>query len=563
MRLTRARLIGLAVGAAIFAVIVAIQTIGPSDSSAPDGSKNGAVAVSTAQVGAEGSDPGNLTSPLSALITGGFVRTPLAPDEVPSRPTGIVFADAESGEGEFWHVEGAGELTSYGVDSTHRWLQALGYTDFGIVLGDRQTGETFALAEDWQIVAGPSAEGVLILMRILDETTFLKVDLANPNATPVVLDIPLGEMPVRHALLEGSEAMILGSYLVDLATGVAKEVEGPAADAFVVTFAASDGGWLDVALSGSGANPQIEVHRFDADGSAIDPTTDPGVTVQPRPGSFLVAPNGRWLALPSGFNLVSPPETSVWPVVVIADLQTGEVRFRAVRASLRSGLKDFEWLADSSGVAIATPDGFAVLRTDGSLVPLPFGPVEQSGVGGVPVPIPAPHDAGLFVYDGHVVETDGQVVSADIEAAAWASTEPWNEYGLSPDGRELRFLQSAAPGRDWTFTVLTAFGLPALIEHPPFSDEVRLRVVTGGEGLNLRAFPSTDGAVLEQVTDGTEVVVTDGSGQGEPAASTWPDEASMEAGSTFWVFDVPWWVHVLTDAGLEGWVLSEFVAWAD
>jgi hypothetical protein len=209
---------------------------------------------------------------------------------------------------------------------------------------------------------------------------------------------------------------------------------------------------------------------------------------------------------------------------------------------------------------VGTPAGFAILRPDGSLDGLPFGPVEQSGFAAAPIPIPVPSEPDLLIFDGRVITVDGQPVSAEVVAAGWANHVPWNQQGLSADAAEIRLVQSIPPGKDVSYTILTAFGLPAQVQRPPFPDEVRLRVDAGGDGLNVRAQPNMDAEIGATLPDGTLVTVTD---HAVPGMSTQPDEASMKPDTSAWAYDVPWWVHIRAEDGIAGWVRSEFVAWAE
>ncbi len=501
------------------------------------------------------------------------MRVDLARGEKPEGPYGIVFVEAESGAGEYWHVKSALDTQGehYQVDPSHRWLQWQDFRQGRTIVADRETGNSYDFDLDrWALVAGPSPEGVMVLFRIGTDQFAVVHLVEDPLSVSLNFSLPRGEVapgmvPIspQGTLLSGGNLLLLDNFLVDLSTGEVTErraaLDGSAPATFVA-FASEDGGWLEVDIHVDPISPQAVAQRYDAGGKRIELDTDPSLRLLPSPVAPFPSPDGRWLVLGTTVNLQSPAMTEVWPAFTLEDLRDQETVLRDVRAStLRGGA----WLSDSSGVVVATPNGFSILRTDGSATPLPFGPVERSGVGGVAVPVPAPNDAELFLYNGEVIRANGEVLSPAIAAADWASNSPWNEYGFSPDGAELRFVQSPPPGGDIGLTVLTAFGLPARVERPPFPDEVRMQVDTAGDTLNLRDFPSTDGQILAQLRDGDLLTVTNGSGEREPATSAWPDEASADPDTFAWAYDVPWWVHVRMADGVEGWVRSEFVAWAD
>ena len=555
MRFSKYSLIGIGIGAAIFGVLVLLQV---ACSSTDNGSEPSGGTGST--VGATGSTGGGVATgagdgPFVGPIEDGFSNTPLAADETPDRPFGVVLSDVETGDGEYWRVEAATDQQGefYGIDSGHRWLQWLDSGGQRLVVADRQTGESYELdTAAWVVVAGPSAEGVMVLQQAGGQS-FAVVDLANdPLSRRLSFELEQEEgAPTIATLLGGGRAFLFGNDHIDLTTGEVTEhvlAEG----GFTASFAAQDGGWLDVTFA-SDADVTVAAKRFDAGGAEIPLDSQRVLEVEPNAGSFTASPDGRWVGISLGLGLKSPPETSVWPTVAMADVQSGELAFRALRVSVRSGLRSLGWLPDSSGLLVATPESFGVLRTDGSIEALPFGPVEQAGVGGVPVPVVSPGDSGRYLFQGRVVDVGGEPVGPEIAAGAWASTEPWNNYGFNLDGTELRFLQSASLGRDYPLTVLTAFGLPSRIERPPFPGQLDL-VVTKDTG----AHPAPDAttATVAQLAPGETVTVLD---EQQRQSSAWPEMAAND--TDFSVFDVPWWVYVRTSTGMQGWVRTDALAW--
>ena len=120
--------------------------------------------------------------------------------------------------------------------------------------------------------------------------------------------------------------------------------------------------------------------RFNESGEALGLYDIDNVYAQAR-----LSPDGGMVAWQENLDVSGPPIAAMWPVVVLADLETGQIILRAVRASMKMGLVDLQWLSDSSGMVVATSAGFAVLRRDGSLQHI--GPVEELN-GAAPVLVP-------------------------------------------------------------------------------------------------------------------------------------------------------------------------------
>jgi hypothetical protein len=300
------------------------------------------------------------------------------------------------------------------------------------------------------------------------------------------------------------------------------------------------------------------VSRFDETGAPVSEWT-----VENGAGNFVhrvrVSPDGRWLAWQEELPLGRPygaGGVEHWPVVVVADLDAGEVRFRAVRASMTNGIQTLDWLADSSALVVATQDGYALLGLDQSLTPLPFGPVSHFE----PVPVPSPQEAGLFAYDGRVVDSAGAAAGPEVAATSWAGGGLNEGYGFDDAGTELRLQRVLPFGRDFGAGGLSTMGLPVRIETPPFPETARLRVATRGDILNVRVRPGTSAEIRGQFADATPVSLIDANGaadfcNGADACSVAPDPDRE--------YDEAWWVYVRSDDGLEGWVRSDFLAWAE
>ena len=337
--------------------------------------------------------------------------------------------------------------------------------------------------------------------------------------------------------------------------------------------AVGDFGTLNVGAGGaellmtsvSGGEPPavIQLRRYSWSGDLLGDVAlraQHGVT---STGPVLVSPDGTSVAwqeqLPLAIPLGAGGQEN-WPAVVIADAETGETRFRVVRASLTNGTRTLAWLADGSAIVVATAQGFALLSAaDGSLAPLPLGPAAHFQ----PVPIPAPDDPALFLFDGRVVDRPGNPTRASTPAAeAWGPAW-WNgsTYGWRASDGELRFARWAPLGRDFGRGGLSHFGVPARVEHPPFPDSVRLRVAGTG-ALDVRHGPDSQSEVIATVAGGAVVIVADAGLDSGIRRCDADDECPARSyrGRTG---EEHWWLHVRTEGGEQGWALSEFLAWAE
>jgi DNA-binding CsgD family transcriptional regulator len=525
-----------------------------------------------AQAGAEPTaEPETLDSPLSGPISDGFTRRDLAPDETPDETHGIALVDVATGEGELWSVAvSEGDFVVYDASPDHRWLVALASgPSASAVIADRETAREYRLDwEAWQVVAGPSSEGLLLLgardgldLRLVD----LATDPTGPGKPIAVPSLRQNRESLGVFLGNGERALVDG-HVIDLRTGaLVRTIWHGDATAFSLTRLA-DGGALALAFTGDRADSDISTFRVDAAGNITGQQVffaqgpaGAGFGNTPSSEGVSVSPDGHWLAWQSRLALGSVPFSEYWPAVVIADLQSGEVVARVVRASIREGATDFQslarpmWLSDSSGLLLKTPGGSAVLRVpDGRLEPLAFDAA----------PVPAHHNRDVLVHAGQLVALDGSALGEAWGIGAWPLGDPLDRVGFSDDGSEVRFVKVIPPGRDWAIHILHSPELPAFLQRPPFIDALRVAVAADGDGLNLRATPSADAAVVAALPDGTLAsIVSDPEEVWGVTTSSVPDQAEIDAGEFWW--RASWWVHIRTEAGLEGWVRAAFLAWAD
>jgi hypothetical protein len=364
-------------------------------------------------------------------------------------------------------------------------------------------------------------------------------------------------------------------FIVDLESGDVSRLPGvePRGLDQVRLYPAIEGGLLVITTADPGS-PAVVVQRFDSSNVLINEIRLANASLRLRP-----SPDGRWQAWRASRD-------DAIAEISLARSESGEVVLRALQVLLPHappGQPRPGWLSDSSGLVVETASGFAVLRPDGALEELPFGPADWPERGWPQVPVPAPHDARLFVYRGRVVDVTGQSVGADIAAAEWVGRDPWNLYGLDSEGRELHLVRSTVPQTDLPGTIgafpsgprlLSTLGLPARIELPPFAGEVRLAINTGGDGLNVRPSPGVSAGravcynggtceaglpageqILGAFSDATIVTVTKELVEEWQVSAAWVTEPAGTEGT--------WWLHVQREDGLEGWVRSDFLAWAE
>ena len=450
------------------------------------------------------------------------------------------------------------------------------------LLADRVTGAGFRWdADAFRMVGVPDGEGRALFVSADEECWFYAVEFRALEAV-LLASSRLSAPPERCPQLEGlfspdggslflqaGERVrglpeVAGLYVVDLAGGATTRVGEVTAAALVKLHRLPDGsGVLVVGRSGGNEpSPRIEVSRYGWDGTPLGerriPIGGPSLTSD----TVFPSPDGRLIAwqehLPLGIPL-GLGGSEQWPLVAVADLGSGEVRFRVLRASMTNGTGFTDWLADGSALLVATVDGYALLRaSDGRLTPLGFGTVSHFE----PRPIPARDAAGLFAFGGRVVDRRGAVVRP-VAAAAAAWGPPWGvftHYDWGATSEALRFSSTPPFGRDFGPGGLSIPTLEARVQSPPFDDELRLRVTGTVTHLNLRAEPSADAALVGAILEGEVVTVVDALGEaafpcggGEGCSVAYDSELPGER----------WWLSVRTADGLEGWAASDFLDWAD
>ena len=269
-----------------------------------------------------------------------------------------------------------------------------------------------------------------------------------------------------------------------------------------------------------------------------------------------------------------------WPgVVVVADVETGEILFRVRSATLAYGdwLGGSRWLPSGDGLVMEVKDGYVIARVRPvqELVYRPGAPSGWYGWSG-PAPLPAPVGDDRFfsygrlgLYDAH---EDRWSIARLPEAYVYTEATPDHHAPWGTTDREMRFrLGHGGHGGG----VCIFAGYPR-IEFPPFNDESVLRVARTGSCLYLRAESGKEGGILDCLPEGTRLVPRISAEWAEALGydgrhDEWPDGFGFSGPSLEWAcvgsgecsaYDsYGYWVYVRTDDGAEGWVAHEYLEW--
>ena len=280
-------------------------------------------------------------------------------------------------------------------------------------------------------------------------------------------------------------------------------------------------------------------------------------------------------------------------VTSLFDATTGEELLHAKGVAPSHGAFDIHhgrssWLADNSGLVVNTRGSTRVLGVDGSWASLfPFGlmlPAPDN-----PARFDRPSYLGTFGHDdcaklltepksqgswcflptATVVGSDGQVIAAlrgtlQLDSAEAAVSICCNRTSWGLTSGELRLHLDE---REAWVGLLEQPVLSPQIELPPFEDRLLLQVATTGPCLHLREAPLTASASLNCLPARSLVEVA-------PAPDDSADQREVRWRDGLSVVRSPsgcaaghegdhacYWLHVRTEEGLEGWMLSDFLIW--
>ena len=298
-----------------------------------------------------------------------------------------------------------------------------------------------------------------------------------------------------------------------------------------------------------------EFRLFDRDGIELEyqPATCPGA----------LSPNGRFVAQQHGSEVYLlyvgiVPANPPWPSVIIADANTCEPIFAVRSAYTHQIFWEGQWLSNSEGFVVGVADGYVIayIHPQPELVYLPPAPI---GAGWSMGPVPAPTgDGRYFAYDFAGI--------FDIQENQWilpGFDGHWGPFSWGETHEEMRY-EIGYWGEGWVEWLL----LPPKIDFPPFRDEIAFRVARTDSCLYLRAAPSTSGASLACLPDGSRLLFIqpaelpdydlDAAGDYPGVEQPHPSvQYTRRAGTDDSATQD--WIRVRTGDGLEGWVAHEYL----
>ena len=287
------------------------------------------------------------------------------------------------------------------------------------------------------------------------------------------------------------------------------------------------------------------VVRYDLGGSLL---SDVEIACQHdwywRGPSARVSPDGRMIV-----SEAVPWVAGSWDVILqVSDATTGEAILRVKSiwpgrhgADRNGGWKEIHlddiWLADGSGIVVATPSGPRIVTLDGTWE---WAPGRPSTV-----------DAGLFysVFDAPpaVMGRDGEVLAS---VSFGPDGPPLGEYPLTGPYRgcylgtradwgagggtvRIRRLGRCAPEGPEIVVGWSGPPLAPVIERPPFDDRLLVEVAVD-TCLRVREDHSVDARVVACLPDGTVAETDD---------------------------VIRAWMHIRTEGGVEGWAHADYLRW--
>jgi hypothetical protein len=497
-------------------------------------------------------------------------------DAQPSTDHGVLIRNFGTGDSvHWWHADGpaAGETTyAYRIAGDGRFV-TFGGPGAPAHLVDRPSDAALSWnTEDLQFVAASSDARVLLATTSAEDGVclFWALDLSAGVPEPLLrFGVPGARFCDGLSAVfgpPGSETLLLSAnnieppgatvHAVDLAAGSVESI----ADAGSYQRLASEEAvalWFDAIGDPKEPPLGLTVTRYDSTSGATS-TAQFGATAEGAPiGPVLPAPNERLIAWQESLRLGGDLGLGgwfEWPIVVVADIDTGEVLLRVVRGALDTGTGVTGWLADSSGLVITVEGQFALLGlgdlADGSgatVTPLPFAHDDHFD----PAPDPSPADPTLFAYDGRFVDLDGNDVLPPMQLE-WGRSTPLGDW--TSGGAEYYVATADLGAGDFGDGPLAPIGLAPQLRLPPFDNEVHL-VVT--EATELRAVAQTSAAPTWELEPCTAVVVQNDGSQ----------ECLFNFGCATLLdrdFDDPrpWWIFVRTEDGRAGWAQASSLDWA-
>ncbi len=522
---------------------------------------------------------------------------------------GLFFLSVDTGAVEGWVSGRSGTTAFLSPSPGNRYVFRQG------LLHDRAAGRTF----EWDAPLRLHVPGLVVQSGIapVEGTHGLNEHISfsrgsqyavvNPTMEAIAwfeLDAPAGSGAQWWADPNGDHLLLRAShgvYSIDLWEGGWKKIEFPPVGNVHVQVLDGGQGFILSFSSRDWKNCRIAAYSWA--GKVLSNVLVPCIHLGSSP--IDISPDGRFVAT---LTRVVPevhagrmaqtdgyPHYSNLMVTSLFDTTTGEELLRAKGVAPSRGWFDrihpegSPWLADSSGLLVNTPDSTRVLGVDGSWASLfPLGPMLPASDD--PTRFDRPSWLGTFGLDdcakllteskrrgawcllpaATVVGSDGQVIAAlrgtlQIASAKAAVSICCNRTSWGLTSSELRLHLDE---REAWLRLLDQPVLSPQIELPPFEDRLLLQVSTSGPCLHLREAPSTESASLNCLPSGSLVEVAPPPDYREDQDHSWWFHGfSVERSNSGCATDDEghhdcYWIHVRTDEGLEGWMLSDFLRWA-
>lgn len=451
--------------------------------------------------------------------------------ELLSEDTGIAFMDATSGSTELWSLvdaAGAQEWPQLSPSSDGKLLVLhRGTTAVRHYVIRRDTGAAYELKGGWAPDTSIGFGDVIGVWKGTDYATLGLLDVASATITRTGItrdarsNSSLASSPDGTVFVVGDGSEFV---LVSAKTGTEKPVKDGLYNHRVSPLPHGRG----FALGPEGPGESL---NFDWDGNPLPPGN-----------AFNLSPDGSLRAIPWSPGSILSLGLGAFPVIdtaTIVDAATGVPRVRFLGASFHG------WAADSYTLMVGDEEGGErIINLDGrEIARVPFPGLVQGGTQFSPV------DASLAITNRAIVNLRTGRRLELVVGDGISTSGRW-----SVDGSEVAFWIFPTPGKDGG---VAAQLLPLKYQAAPFTDEVALKVSTGGDCLNLRDASEAAATVIACLVDGTHLTFE------TVLLTTNPKETPHEFIGQRQLGDSTVWLHVRVSGGSTGWVDASYVSWAD
>lgn len=518
---------------------------------------------------------------------------------------GIFFMDTETGRVEGYRVseeasrlesyvsELAGEEKAFSYSARHavygpdnRWVEVIREDRAVRFLVDRATDRAWRLG-DYLNLHGASADRLLWLVAgtaVVTDHEFAELARSEGRLSGVYFS------PDGRRVLFTDRAVTASGEFAPLGSVYAWDVE--TSERTLLFEPRAHGEWGEPTavwawLRPGGETIRVRVEYARPEGTPRHPREWYDLSWEGEVRARAASPGRHWSERPSpDLSYVAWAEEGydlgdygrAWPAVVVADGESGEPLLRVRSAGFPD--LDAAWLASGDGMVLwgaaeANDRGWAVvvqIRPQPGLEWLPRLPDEWRPMlprGLIPWPrreamVTAATGSDRFFAgryrlfaDGGAEESRDGVALYDALSGRWRlvairTYQPGADVFGDPFFYLIPFWPAAGGERELAMVVrghrfrgggMTELNRTAL-EFPPLEEEFAFRVARTGSCLRVRESPGEDQAIVDCLPDGTRVVVSEGR----------PDMRDVA-----WAVGDLDWIHVRTDAGVEGWVARRFL----